>query len=98
MLMRQLAHDIAKDLAAFSGAAGAGYRLGFDRAAEVRGKFLARCNPAEAIKEQAPSSAAPRQISITTVIDKLRTAAADASVNRRSVAMVNQIVVVRGLK
>jgi len=64
--------------------------------AEVRGEFLARCNSAEAIKEQAPASAAPRQIRITSVIDKLRSAAADAPINYRAVAMVNQIAVVGG--
>ena len=98
MLMHRLAHDIAQDLAAFSGAARAGNLPGLDRMAEIRGEFLVRGNPADAIEEQPPASAPPRQIRITSVIDKLRPASADASINHRAVAMVNQIIVVRGLK
>jgi hypothetical protein len=98
MLMRRLAHDIAKDLAAFSGAARAWNRLGLSWMAEVRGEFLVRGNSADAIEEQASAPALPGQIWITTVVDKLRSAAADASMNHRTVAMVNHIVVVRGLE
>jgi hypothetical protein len=82
---------------AFFGAARAWHRPGLDRTAEVRSKFLARGNSVEAIEEQAPASAPPRQIRITSVVDELRSAAADASINHRTVAMVNQIVVVWGL-
>lgn len=96
MLMRQLAQYITHDLAAFSGAASAWHRLGLDRMAEVRGEFLVRWNSADTIKEQAPAPALPCQIRIASVIDKLRTAAADASINHRTVAMVNHIVVVWG--
>jgi hypothetical protein len=48
MLIRQLAHDIAQDLAAFSGTARAWHRPGLDRMAEVRGEFLVRGNSADA--------------------------------------------------
>jgi hypothetical protein len=98
MLMRQLAHDIAQDLAAFSGSARAGNLLGLDRMGEIHGEFLVRGNSADAIEEQAPAPAPPRQVRITSVIDELRPVAANASVNHRTVAMVNQIVVVGGLK
>ena len=91
------AHDIAQDLAAFSGAARARHRPGLDRMAEVRGEFLVRGNSADAVEEQATAVTPPRQIRITSVVDKLRSAAADASINHRTVAMVNHIVVVWGL-
>ena len=91
------AHDIAQDLAAFSGAARARHRPGLDRMAEVRGEFLVRGNSADAVEEQATAVTPPRQIRITSVVDKLRSAAADASINHRTVAMVNQIAVVWGL-
>jgi hypothetical protein len=91
-----LAHDITQDLAAFSGAALAGHRTNLDGVAEVRGEFLVRGNSADAVEEQAPSSAPPRQIRITSVVDKLRSATADASINHRTAAMVSHIVVVWG--
>jgi hypothetical protein len=97
MLIRPLTRDIAQNLAAFSGAARAWDHPGFNRMAEVRGEFLVRGNSTDAIEKQAPAPAPPRQIRITSVVDKLRSAAADASVNHRTVAMVNQIVVVWGL-
>ena len=89
-----LAHDIAQDLAAFSGAARAWHRPGLDLVTEVRGEFLVRGNSADAIEKQASAPATPRQIRITSVVDKLRSAATDASINHRPVAMVNHIVVV----
>ena len=96
MLMRRLAHDIAQDFAAFSGVARAGNRAGLDRMGETRGEFLFRGNSADAIEEQPPAPAPPRQIRITSVIDKLRPASADASINHWVVAMVNHIIVVWG--
>ena len=87
--MRQLAHDIAEDLAAFSGAARAWNRLGLGWMAEARGEFLVRGNSADTIEEQPPAPAPPRQIRITSVIDIFRPASADASINHRAVAMVN---------
>src|ERR1700684_446255 len=81
MLMRRLAQDIAQDLTAFSGAARAGTLPGLDRMAKIRGEFLVRGNAADAIEEQPPAPAPPRQIRTTSVIDILRPAAADASVN-----------------
>jgi hypothetical protein len=98
MLMRRLAHDIAKDLAAFSGAARAWNRLGLGWMAEVRGEFLVRENSADTVEEQASAPAPPRQVRITPVIDKLCPASADASIDCWAVAVVNQIVVVGGLK
>jgi hypothetical protein len=97
MLMRQLAHYITQDLAAFSGAARAWHSPGLEGMAEVRSEFLVCGNSANAVEEQAPAPAPPRQIRITPVIDKLRSAAADASINHRTVAIVNHIVVVWGL-
>ena len=97
MLMRQLTHDIAQDLAASSGAARTRHRPDPERMTEVSGELLASANSAEAIEEQAPAPAPPRQIRITSVVDELRSAAADASVNHRAFAIVNQIVVVRGI-
>jgi hypothetical protein len=65
---------------------------------EIRGEFLVRGNSADAIEEQPPTPAPPRQVRITSVIDKLGPASTDASINYRAVATVNQIVVVGGLK
>jgi hypothetical protein len=96
MLMRRLAHDIAKDLAAFSGAERAWNRLGLGWMAEVRGEFLVRENSADTIEEQASAPAPPRQVKITPVIDKLCPASAAASIDCWAVAVVNQIVVVGG--
>ena len=62
---------------------------------EVCSEFLASANSADAVEEQPAVPAPPRQIRITSVIDELRAAAADAPVNRRTITIVNQIVVVR---
>jgi hypothetical protein len=86
ILRRRLAHDIAQDLAAFSGTARAGNLPGLHWMAEIRREFLVRGNPADAIEEQPPAPAPPRQIRITS--DKFRSAAADASVNHRTIAML----------